>query len=72
MSAYLNKAAKESWKAVHDLVDGPLRANVTQSLGDERYVDAWLERMLQNGHDTMAEDDLPDAMPVRRIGLHAK
>lgn len=72
MSAYLNRAAKQSWKAVDKLVDGPLRATVTQSLGDGRYVDAWLARMLQNGRDTMAEDDLPDALPVRRIGLHAK
>lgn len=72
MSAYLNRAAEQTWKAVDEMVDGPLRATVTESLGDGRYVDAWLDRMLQNCHDTMAEDDLPDAQPLRRIGMHAR
>jgi hypothetical protein len=72
LSAYLNNAAKLSWEEVDQLVDKPLRDTVTESLGDDGYVDAWIERMVQNGHDTMAEDDVPDAEPVRRIGLHAR
>lgn len=56
MTHQRNQAAIDYWNAMDRRIDAALRQKVQESLGDGRYVDLWVDQMVQNSIDTMPED----------------